>query len=115
MHYTVTLHNNDTVDYVDAALHDQNNFSGVITNVKNGTLESVSAGSAVIKVGTIPAGKTVTVEYDYIVLNTDAGKGQDTYNELKNVATLHYWFADEDKTPENPEKKTNKKMLKKGT
>lgn len=89
VHYTVVMHNNDTVDYVNAALHDKNNFNSVITNVKNGTLESASAGSAVIKVGTIPAGKTVTVEYDYIVLNTDAGKGQDTYNELKNVATLH--------------------------
>ena len=111
VHYTVTLHNNDTVDYVDAALHDQNNFSGVITNVKNGTLESVSAGSAVIKVGTIPAGKTVTVEYDYIVLNTDAGKGQDTYNELKNVATLHYWFADEDKTPENEKTKPSNEVI----
>lgn len=111
VHYTVTLHNNDTVDYVDAALHDKNNFSGVITNVKNGTLESVSAGSAVIKVGTIPAGKTVTVEYDYIVLNTDAGKGQDTYNELKNVATLHYWFADEDKTPENEKTKPSNEVI----
>ena len=111
VHYTVTLHNNDTVDYVDAALHDQNNFSGVITNVKNGTLESVSAGSAVIKVGTIPAGKTVTVEYDYIVLNTDAGKGQDTYNELKNVATLHYWFADEDKTSENEKTKPSNEVI----
>ena len=110
VHYTVVLHNNDTVDYVDAALHDQNNFSGVITNVKNGTLESASAGSAVIKVGTIPAGKTVTVEYDYIVLNTDAGKGQDTYNELKNVATLHYWFADEDQTPENEKTKPSNEV-----
>lgn len=111
VHYTVVLHNNDTVDYVDAALHDQNNFNGVITNVKNGTLESASAGSAVIKVGTIPAGKTVTVEYDYIVLNTDAGKGQDTYNELKNVATLHYWFADEDKTPENEKTKPSNEVI----
>lgn len=110
VHYTVVMHNNDTVDYVDAALHDQNNFSGVITNVKNGTLESASAGSAVIKVGTIPAGKTVTVEYDYIVLNTDAGKGQDTYNELKNVATLHYWFADEDQTPENEKTKPSNEV-----
>lgn len=110
VHYTVVLHNNDTVDYVDAALHDKNNFNGVITNVKNGTLESASAGSAVIKVGTIPAGKTVTVEYDYIVLNTDAGKGQDTYNELKNVATLHYWFADEDKTPENEKTKPSNEV-----
>ena len=110
VHYTVVLHNNDTVDYVNAALHDKNNFNGVITNVKNGTLESASAGSAVIKVGTIPAGKTVTVEYDYIVLNTDAGKGQDTYNELKNVATLHYWFADEDKTPENEKTKPSNEV-----
>ena len=110
VHYTVVLHNNDTVDYVDATLHDQNNFNGVITNVKNGTLESASAGSAVIKVGTIPAGKTVTVEYDYIVLNTDAGKGQDTYNELKNVATLHYWFADEDQTPENEKTKPSNEV-----
>lgn len=62
VHYTVVMHNNDTVDYVNAALHDKNNFNGVITNVKNGTLESASAGFAVIKVGTIPAGKTVTVE-----------------------------------------------------
>ena len=110
VHYTVVLHNNDTVDYVNAALHDKNNFNGVITNVKNGTLESASAGSAVIKVGTIPAGKTVTVEYDYIVLNTDAGKGQDTYNELKNVATLHYWFADEDQTPENEKTKPSNEV-----
>ena len=110
VHYTVALHNNDTVDYVNAALHDKNNFNGVITNVKNGTLESASAGSAVIKVGTIPAGKTVTVEYDYIVLNTDAGKGQDTYNELKNVATLHYWFADEDQTPENEKTKPSNEV-----
>lgn len=110
VHYTVVMHNNDTVDYVNAALHDKNNFNGVITNVKNGTLESASAGSAVIKVGTIPAGKTVTVEYDYIVLNTDAGKGQDTYNELKNVATLHYWFADEDQTPENEKTKPSNEV-----
>lgn len=110
VHYTVVMHNNDTVDYVNAALHDKNNFNGVITNVKNGTLEFASAGSAVIKVGTIPAGKTVTVEYDYIVLNTDAGKGQDTYNELKNVATLHYWFADEDQTPENEKTKPSNEV-----
>lgn len=110
VHYTVVMHNNDTVDYVNAALHDKNNFNGVIANVKNGTLESASAGSAVIKVGTIPAGKTVTVEYDYIVLNTDAGKGQDTYNELKNVATLHYWFADEDQTPENEKTKPSNEV-----
>jgi uncharacterized repeat protein (TIGR01451 family) len=110
VHYTVVMHNNDTVDYVNAALHDKNNFNGVITNVKNGTLESASAGSAVIKVGTIPAGKTVTVEYDYIVLNTDAGKGQDTYNELKNVATLHYWFADENQTPENEKTKPSNEV-----
>ena len=110
VHYTVVMHNNDTVDYVNAALHDKNNFNGVITNVKNGTLESASAGFAVIKVGTIPAGKTVTVEYDYIVLNTDAGKGQDTYNELKNVATLHYWFADEDQTPENEKTKPSNEV-----
>ena len=110
VHYTVVMHNNDTVDYVNAALHDKNNFNGVITNVKNGTLESASAGSAVIKVGTIPAGKTVTVEYDYIVLNTDAGKGQDTYNELKNMATLHYWFADEDQTPENEKTKPSNEV-----
>ena len=110
VHYTVVMHNNDTVDYVNAALHDKNNFNGVITNVKNGTLESASAGSAVIKVGTIPAGKTVTVEYDYIVLNTDAGKGQDTYNELKNVATLHYWFADEGQTPENEKTKPSNEV-----
>lgn len=110
VHYTVVMHNNDTVDYVNAALHDKNNFNGVITNVKNGTLESASAGSAVIKVGTIPAGKTVTVEYDYIVLNTDAGKGQDTYNELKNVATLHYWFAGEDQTPENEKTKPSNEV-----
>lgn len=110
VHYTVVMHNNDTVDYVNAALHDKNNFNGVITNVKNGTLESASAGSAVIKVGTIPAGKTVTVEYDYIVLNTDAGKGQDTYNELKNVATLHYWFSDEDQTPENEKTKPSNEV-----
>lgn len=110
VHYTVVMHNNDTVDYVNAALHDKNNFNGVITNIKNGTLESASAGSAVIKVGTIPAGKTVTVEYDYIVLNTDAGKGQDTYNELKNVATLHYWFADEDQTPENEKTKPSNEV-----
>lgn len=110
VHYTVVMHNNDTVDYVNAALHDKNNFNGVITNVKNGTLESASAGSAVIKVGTIPAGKTVTVEYDYIVLNTDAGKGQDTYNELKNVATLHYWFADEDQTSENEKTKPSNEV-----
>ena len=110
VHYTVVMHNNDTVDYVNAALHDKNNFNGVITNVKNGTLESASAGSAVIKVGTIPAGKTVTVEYDYIVLNTDAGKGQDTYNELKNVAALHYWFADEDQTPENEKTKPSNEV-----
>lgn len=110
VHYTVVMHNNDTVDYVNAALHDKNNFNGVITNVKNGTLESASAGSAVIKVGTIPAGKTVTVEYDYIVLNTDAGKGQDTYNELKNMVTLHYWFADEDQTPENEKTKPSNEV-----
>lgn len=110
VHYAVVMHNNDTVDYVNAALHDKNNFNGVITNVKNGTLESASAGSAVIKVGTIPAGKTITVEYDYIVLNTDAGKGQDTYNELKNVATLHYWFADEDQTPENEKTKPSNEV-----
>ena len=45
------------------------------------------------------------------MLNTDAGKGQDTYNELKNVATLHYWFADEDKTPENEKTKPSNEVI----
>ena len=44
------------------------------------------------------------------MLNTDAGKGQDTYNELKNVATLHYWFADEDQTPENEKTKPSNEV-----
>ena len=113
VHYTVTLHNNDDVDYVNATLTDKNNFSGIITNVQGGTLEAATPGSASIKVGTIPAGQTVTVEYDYIVLSVDAGKDGNTFNELKNVATLHYWYADEDQTPENEKTKpTNEVTVK---
>lgn len=113
VHYTVTLHNNDDVDYVNATLTDKNNFSGIITNVKGGTLDASAPGSASIKVGTIPAGQTVIVEYDYIVLNMDAGKDGSTFNELKNVATLHYWYADEDQTPENEKTKpTNEVTVK---
>lgn len=101
IHYTVTLVNNDTVDYINTYLTDSNNFSGVITNVVGGELESAEPGSAKINVGTIPAGQSVKVEYDYVVAAIDAGENATSYNELKNIATLHYWFADEEPIPEN--------------
>ena len=101
IHYTVTLVNNDTVDYINTYLTDANNFSGVITNVVGGELKYAEPGSAKINVGTIPAGHSVTVEYDYVVASIDAGENATSYNELKNTATLHYWFADEEPTPDN--------------
>ena len=53
----------------------------------------------------------MTVEYDYIVLQVDAGKDANTYNELKNIATLHYWFADEEPTPETEKTEPSNEVI----
>lgn len=91
--YTVTVHNGKDHDIQNAALTDENNFSGSIFAVDGA---GYHYENGVFTIDTIPAGGDVVVHYAYTVGIADV-----TTHILENVATIHVPGTNPE-DPENP-------------
>ena len=91
--YTVTVHNGKDHDIQNAALTDENNFSGSIFAVEGA---GYHYENGVFTIDTIPAGGDVVVHYAYTVGIADV-----TTHILENVATIHVPGTNPE-DPENP-------------
>ena len=91
--YIVTVHNGKDHDIQNAALTDENNFSGSIFAVDGA---GYHYENGVFTIDTIPAGGDVVVHYAYTVGIADV-----TTHILENVATIHVPGTNPE-DPENP-------------
>lgn len=91
--YTVTVHNGKDHDIQNAALTDENNFSGSIFAVDGA---GYHYENGVFTIDTIPAGGDVVVHYAYTVGIADV-----TTHILENIATIHVPGTNPE-DPENP-------------